>query len=178
MHTKLINFKHKIENYSLFSDGLERNEGLSVASLHFLDDPQKPAHLFLAFLEPLANGAAFSGFKVKGNFNLSSSSNLCLDIESVNHKTSYYQLFLQTTNAENKGFSYTSQFCLESNSRSNVKLALNTFTAVRRGKPFPITNPINLKEITAIGIRIIGRASEEIRQHGIYGIKLYSLLAN
>ena len=67
---------------------------------------------------------------------------------------------------------YKSDFILNESRLVKIDIPFNHFEATRRGEPYPSAPEIDLKNITSIGIRIIGRADINLRQKGVFALQL------
>lgn len=168
----LIDFTKKIEDLIIVTDSTERTDGLSHASITFQDSQKNKSHFFYTHLEPQPNGAAFAGFKVKRDIDASGSQQVSITLKNLSERSIRSQVVITTKDSDNSGFSYKADFNLSENKLIQIKLPLNHFEATRRGYPYPSAPEINLKELTSIGIRLVGRADINLRQKGVFALQI------
>lgn len=174
----IIDFTKKVENLIIVTDSTERVQGLSNASITFQDSHNNKSHFFYAHLEPQPNGAAFAGFKVKRQLDFSSNHQISITLKNLIEKSISSQLVITTKDSDIVGFTYKSDFILDESRLVKIDIPFNHFEANRRGEPYPSAPEIDLKNITSIGIRIIGRADVNLRQKGVFALQLTNININ
>lgn len=170
-----VDFTQRINDLIIVTDSTERAQGLSNASISFQNSQNNKSHFFYVYLEPQPNGAAFGGFKVKKAFDLSDYSQVTITLKKLVDKTVYSQLVITTKDSDDKGFTYKNDFILNHNEFTNIVLLLERFEPTRRGEPYPNAPAIDLKNITSIGIRVIGRAEPDFKQRGVFAMQLEAI---
>lgn len=173
----LIDFQTPISLLKVVTDATERKAGLSNATITFQNSHDDKSHILYVHLQPQPNGACFAGFKIQQPFDLSSFAKLIITLQNLSENKSYYQLVLNTEDSQEKGYDYQKPFTLTSNTTQRITFQLSTFKTTRRGEPYPDAPDIDLSKITSIGIRIIGRAQQNIYQTGLYGLRLLAINA-
>ncbi len=174
----IIDFTKKLEGLIIITDSTERTQGLSNASITFQDSHQNKSHFFYAHLEPQPNGAAFAGFKIKRYLDVSVYHQISITLKNLLDKCTYSQLVITTKESDKQGFTYKSNFVLSETELVRIDIPFSNFEATRRGEPYLNAPAIDLKKITSIGIRVIGRADIDLGQKGVFAMQLKDLTIN
>lgn len=177
MGSTLIDFTQPTKSIKIITDATERAAGLSHAYAGYQDSQNNKSHFFFVHLEPQPNGAAFASLKIEQTYNPDNTYSICLNGKSLNEKEAIYQLIIDTTESRALGFTYKQDFKVKSYSEFNQVFNFDDFSATRRGEPFSGAPYLDINHITAIGLRIVGRANrkDKILQKGLYGLQLFKL---
>lgn len=176
MSQTIIDFTQPPPHFDLVTDATEREPGKSHGTLTFQPGLTQQKTFFFAFLDPQPNGAAFVSVKLPLKLNLSLDSALILEAQGLTETPAAYQVILETSHSQQHGYTYQHRFVLSAE-KQTVRLPLEDFEAVRRGKLHVEAPRLDPADIQAVGFRIIGRdsADESGRQQGLFGMALTRL---
>lgn len=178
MNEVLIDFTQPLHKHHMMTDATERSAGKSYGAFSFQNGVSRKNSVFFAYLDPQPNGAAFVSLQIDATFNLAPYQTIDLDALSLNPQPTIYQCILHTSTSLSQHFAYTQSFEIGAYQRKVITLPLDDFTATKRGRTLQQAAPLNTKDIQAVGIRIVGRANQNVRQKDLFGLALFNMSAS
>ncbi|UJR26295.1 hypothetical protein I4U23_007633 [Adineta vaga] len=153
----------------------ERDVGKSKGILVEHKSEQFQRAIFFSLLNPQPNGAGFAGIAYRTKtFDLSSFSALKLSVRAQG-ESFVYKVILRHHHDESSLLpSYEIFFELPKNEITQQYLLFKDFEPYSRGKRLDpnTTLPLDLKEITSIGLQIFGGVYSPIKQHGTSSLEI------
>ncbi|CAF0816243.1 unnamed protein product [Adineta ricciae] len=158
----------------------QRDVGKSKGVLVEQKSEQFQRAAFFSLLNPQPNGAAFAGVTYrKKTFDLSSFSGLKLSVRAQGENYNYKVILRHHHEESSLVPSYEVFFELPKNEMVQHYLPFKDFLPYSRGKALDpnTTQPLDLKDVTSIGLQIYGGVYSTIKQHGTSSLEIDSISA-
>ncbi|CAH8522294.1 unnamed protein product [Schistosoma guineensis] len=154
-----------------------RVEGRSIAALVPHTAYNNQSAVFFYLLNPQPDGSGFAGFHHKfNNWNLSNYTGVIIEIHTHGRNPNMKLIFYGNCSEIHTCHSYES-FFETSGEREQIKLPFSTFKPYFRGEPKPDSPPLDLTQLSRIGIQVYGSIVEPDKQRDKEFIEIFSIIA-
>ncbi|KAG8234606.1 hypothetical protein J437_LFUL017726 [Ladona fulva] len=154
-----------VDNWNEISDTV-RDVGMSKASFVIQHTQRFRRAIFFSLLNPQVNGAGFAGVKTPVNLDLSGFTKIELRGRAQGNKG--YKIVLRHKGQEYEPFPTYENFFEGPEEFSTISLSLDDFKPYYRGRQLNSTEaePLDVANITSIGLQIYGGVYSPIKQKG------------
>ncbi|CAF1141790.1 unnamed protein product [Adineta steineri] len=173
------NSSASVDDWIEISD-TERDVGKSKGVLVEQKTQQFQRAIFFSLLNPQPNGAAFVGVSYrKKSFDLSLFTGLKLSVRAQGENFVYKVILRHHNEQSSLQPSYEIFFELPKNEMIEKYLSFTDFKPYSRGKALDpdTTPPLDLTDISSIGLQIFGGVYSPIKQHGTSSLEIDSISA-
>ncbi|CAH8488905.1 unnamed protein product [Schistosoma turkestanicum] len=167
---------------SLFDTWIEvsdtvRMEGRSIATLVLFQPYDYQSAIFFYLLNPQPDGSAFAGIDYElDSWNLSDYKGIIIDLHRQGENPNFKLIFYGNCSEIFTCQSYES-FFETSGQRQQIELPFSSFKPYFRGEPKPELPPLDITQLSRIGIQAYGGVFADKRQSGPGSIELFTISA-
>ncbi|XP_076058141.1 uncharacterized protein LOC143035088 [Oratosquilla oratoria] len=122
--------------------------------------------IFFALLNPQPNGAGFAGYKTAEKWDLTGYHGLEMRARRQGAITHYKVVLRDQGLGPDESYSYEYIFEMPDNEFINVNLPFSDFKAYYRGELVPDAPPLEISDITSVGIQTFGGVYSDFKQSG------------
>lgn len=164
----LFNFQNatNLNNWSEQSDTV-RSAGTSKATFDLYNTQTKQSAILFTLLNPLPNGACFSGVRTLTQLNLDGYKYISFVCKTTGNATTYKIILRHNNLNEEPNPTYEQKFKVNTDSDTTVKIQISQFKPYYRGKIIIDGPTLNVKNITNFGIQVAGGVYENFKQSGL-----------
>ncbi|XP_059470152.1 uncharacterized protein LOC132193467 [Neocloeon triangulifer] len=156
---------NSVADWSEMSD-VVRTVGMSKAALTLQKTQVFQRAIFFSLLNPQPNGAGFAGVRTSVQLDLTPYRTIKMKAR-VQGQNLNYKMVLRHKGETGEPFpTYEKFFTAKPNEFEEIDLPLSEFVAYYRGKPVADADPLDLSQITAVGLQVYGGVYSEQKQSG------------
>ncbi|KPJ15190.1 hypothetical protein RR48_09217 [Papilio machaon] len=154
-----------VENWQEQSDTV-RNVGMSKALLALHQNTQYRRAIFFALLNPQLNGAGFAGIRAIKTYNLTGYTKLQIKCRGQGQYNGFKVVLRHKGLNDEPNYSYEQYFQAPKDEFAIRTLPFSEFKAYYRGKRNNNSEPLDISQITSIGLQMYGGVYQPIKQKG------------
>ncbi|XP_065341264.1 uncharacterized protein LOC135940344 [Cloeon dipterum] len=154
-----------VSDWTEMSD-VVRTVGMSKATLTLQKTQVFQRAVFFSLLNPQPNGAGFAGVRKAVQLDLTGHTAIKVRAR-VQGPNLHYKMVLRHKGEQYEPFpTYENFFTAKPNEFEEINLPLSEFKAYYRGKPMPDAEPLDLAQVSSVGLQVYGGVYSEQKQAG------------
>ncbi|XP_068620775.1 complex I intermediate-associated protein 30, mitochondrial-like isoform X2 [Battus philenor] len=154
-----------VDNWQEQSDTV-RDVGMSKAVLALHQNTAYRRAIFFALLNPQMNGAGFAGIRAKKTYNLTGYTKLQIKCRAQGQYNGFKVVLRHKGLNDEPNYSFEQYFQAPKEEFSIRDLPFSEFKAYYRGKRHNNSEPLDISQITSIGLQMYGGVYQPIKQKG------------